>query len=138
MELSIIALFAGGSFAVAITMAIFTWKQSVTHRKYVSAQILLEMIKTSKEFRKTIDDVLDHDVGEYTEDDDLERLLNHFEDFGALCKDNLITIDHIRTAYGAFLRKIKKDDLLERLYGNRIANNPRLFERLRELCDKID
>ena len=135
--LIVIAFFACLSFVVSLMAAKNTKIHYDMNQKYISSQIMIQMLKETKEYRKMNDRIILEDVKEYESDGQLGPYLNYLEYLGGYYRDELVKDYHIKNTYGVLLEKIKKDDLLERRFGDQMKSDHEIFENLQYLIKKI-
>ena len=142
--LAVIAGFAGLSFGVAcfsFGVSWYAYKNTKMHydmnQKYISAQIIMEMLNKTDEFREINDRIGEENIEEYKSDEDLGPFLSYLEYLGGYYRDGLVTHDHVENTFGALLEKMKKDDLLEQCYRDLMESDKRYFKNLKYLIGEI-
>ena len=96
---------------------------------------LFEIVR--KQFKDETVKVLKNQV---TEDDvrDLKRYLNHLENICRFHNDGILTTEHVHDMYRQPLLRIRDDKIFERFFADEIRENPRLYENIKSMFDKID
>ncbi len=135
--LAVIAIFAGISGLAAWFTFKNTKKHYTTHEKYISSQIIMQILKMTENYYEINNKILEKDIKEYETDDDLEPYMNHLEGLGRYYRDGLVTYEHVENDFVELLIKIKKDNLLEHCFGDKIKLNTRRFENVKYLIAKI-
>ena len=135
--LAVIAFFSFLSFVVSLMASKNTKKHYDMNQKYISSQIIYQIIKATDEFRGINDRIATEDIKEYKSDEDLGPFLNYLEYIGRYYRDGLVTHEHVKNTFGPLLEKMKKDDLLKQCYGDLMESDDEYFENLRHLINKI-
>ena len=122
------------------TTAVFLWLQIKKQSKTTSADISLRMIDTIRreEFRKILSKISEGESNELSEND-IYRVLNHYEYLAEFEKDGVLDFDHVLHQHGRNIKMLHDDQQVKRVFDKSRKENPEYnYTNLDNLFIKIN
>lgn len=142
IEDAVITVFVGIAAAVIVSVMshLDNKKQVKLHAKVESARLARELHsswRNNAEFQSILAKVNNPDITAYPEDE-AYPFLDKFEDIATFWDDDILQDKHVRSLFGANLKKIRKDDHLLLYITMAQQENPRTFIYLQKLLKKSE
>ena len=129
---------AVGSIGAVIATNLLLRKQIKQNSKIASADLSLRMLEVIRreEYRKILKSIKN---GHELEEDDIHRILNHYEYLADFSNGKLIDFDHLLHHHGANIKMLYNNKMIKRVFeeSRKYDKSDYIFVNLNKLFEKL-